>query len=119
MSGYLPLPCTSKHVQPAWYFATRACGYQWTDGLSVHALWPYRPRQVAVGVSEKGSTCYCRDSQAQGSDFGLQEWRLAVPANSAERKKSNRPQLVSRTTPDTQHERRVLRPCPAISQAMP
>ena len=69
---------------------------------------------MAVGVSGKGSTCYYRDSQ--GSDFGLQEWRLAVPANSAERKKSNRPQLVSRTTPDAQHERRVLRPCPAISQ---
>ena len=43
----------------------------------------------------------------------------AVTSQQCQAQNNNRPQLVSRTTPDTWRERRVLRPCPAISQARP
>ena len=46
--------------------------------LSVQALWPYRPRQVAVGVFGKRSTCYCHDPWPRAV-VSADGWWLQLP----------------------------------------
>ena len=89
------------------------------NGQSACLSKPSGPTGCGCGCVWETQHMLLPRSLAQGSDFGLQEWRLAVTSQQCQAQNNNRPQLVSRTTPDTWRERRVLRPCPAISRARP
>ena len=116
----LPSSPLHKQARPAGVAFRHACVWISMDNL------PVCPSPLALPATTGGCGCVWETqhmllprSLAQGSDFGLQEWRLAVTSQQCQAQNNNRPQLVSRTTPDTWRERRVLRPCPAISQARP